>query len=159
MDQTDTIGSWTGVALSLSYDYGCWRVTGEQSTGSSWASMLSHWRRGAELDGPWVCLFHVFAQRLEIWVPVSWALAGWMSSSFFIYFKSRNISSKSGLMNHCKCLMCWQLHATQLHTLFCCHNFKKLLEHCLPPQKRVYPKIWELMYATLPRFICTKMLG
>lgn len=60
---------------------------------------------------------------------------GCLVPSFSSYFKPRNNSLQSGLMNHCKCLMCWQLHVTQLHTLFCCRNFKKGLEHC-PPSKK-----------------------
>lgn len=44
-------------------------------------------------------------------------------------------------MNHCECLICWQLHATQLHILFWCHNFKKILEQCSPTQKNKQIKL------------------
>lgn len=65
---------------------------------------------------------------------------GCLILSFSNYFKARNNSSNPGLMNHCKCLLCWQLHATQLHTVFCCHNFKKRLEQGPSPPKKCVSK-------------------
>lgn len=134
---------------------------GEQSTGNIGACVLSPRRQRAGQDRMWLCLCHALAQHLGSGTTQlsSGTLDGCLVPSFSRCFKPRNNSSKCGLMNHCKCLMCWQLLASQLHTLFCCRNFKKLLEQCPPPPKKVYPEIWEVMYAALPQFICTQPFG
>lgn len=133
---------------------------GEQSIESSWACALSRWRQGAEQDRVSLCLSRALAQHLGSGYHSAklWQVGG-LVPAFSRCFQPRSNSSKCGLMNHCKCLMCWQLLATQLHTLFCCRNFKKLLEQCPPPPKKVYPEIWEVIYAVLPQFICTKPFG
>lgn len=100
--------------------------------------------------------------------PSIWNLGtNWLSSGRFdIWFLLSSVTKKSGtthrsldLMNHCKCLICWQLHATQLHILFCCHNFNKILELCSPTQKKPsksnpkYSEIWELICNPPPVYL------
>lgn len=114
-------------------------------------SCPSHWRWAAD-GGPFVCLL----QHLDCGYPSAELWQVWcLVPSFSSHFKPRHYSSKPGLMNHCERLTCWQLHATQLHILFCCHNFKKLLEQCPPTtkKKKKYPQSWELICNPPPVYL------